>query len=1023
MDVFYLREQVIADYASFVQSFYAMRDERIGTLVRQELNSGLLWPEPLVQLNPAFEPGDPLAQLVREDVLHAESLSIFRDKPDAHSDRGPLRLHRHQVESIRAARAGSNYVLTSGTGSGKSLAYIIPIVDHVLRNGSGKGIQAIIVYPMNALANSQLIELAKFLCHGYPAGGQPVTFERYTGQESNADRERILAAPPDILLTNYVMLELVLTRPRERKLVGAAQGLRFLVLDELHSYRGRQGADVAMLVRRVRDACAATSLIHVGTSATLAAGRSWPEQQEQIAGVASTIFGSPVQPEGVIGETLRRVTPDRSADPALLAEEIRRRLGSYAGPPATAAELVADPLASWVESTLGVRTDPATGRLARSQPLPIGTPAGAAAALAELSGVAHEQCAKAIRDTLLAANRLRDPHGRPVLAFRLHQWISKGEAVYASLEPEAARHITVQPQELVPGSAGKKILLPLAFCRECGQEYYVVRRNKTETGGVAYFGRELSDRLDNDDGEPGFLYVNTRAPWPASGAEMLERLPDSWLESVDGVVRVRDARRKLLPREIFASTDGAEGSGELRAHWLQAPFSFCLECGVAYSAHEQSDFGKLGTLGSEGRCSATTVLSLSTIRDLRRGDHEIPEKARKLLSFTDNRQDAALQAGHFNDFVEIGFLRAGLYRAAAAAGGAGIRHDELTATVFAALALPLELYAINPSVQYLQREETEKALRRVLGYYLYRDLRRGWRVTSPNLEQCGMLSIDYLALRDVAGDTRAWESAHPALSGATPAEREQVCRVMLDYMRRELAIRVNLLDPAYQETLLQLSSQYLIPPWALDEVETLERSRIVFPCSAGRHTKAPAHFAYLSPRGGFGQLLKARGTLASYGGALKLPDLERMLADLMAALAAPGILCRAEEVRSKNGGGVPGYQLNASALIWRAGPGERAPHDPVRVPNAPAGGLRTNPFFVDLYRSSTEHLERLAAREHTAQVTRENREDREDKFRSGRLPILYCSPTMELGVDISELNGVNMRNVPPTPANYAQRSG
>src|SRR3546814_2671222 len=85
---------------------------------------------------------------------------IFRIGKSASQFAGePLRLHKHQVDAIRQAAAGQNYVLTTGTGSGKSLSYIVPIVDHVLRRGTGKGIQAIVVYPMNALANSQEKEL------------------------------------------------------------------------------------------------------------------------------------------------------------------------------------------------------------------------------------------------------------------------------------------------------------------------------------------------------------------------------------------------------------------------------------------------------------------------------------------------------------------------------------------------------------------------------------------------------------------------------------------------------------------------------------------------------------------------------------------------------------------------------------------------------------------------------------------------------------------------------------------------
>lgn len=175
--------------------------------------------------------------------------------------------------------------MTTGTGSGKSLAYIIPIVNHVLSQSRSPGVKAIIVYPMNALANSQRGELEKFLRYGYGPGHEPVTFARYTGQEDIEERAKILANPPDILLTNYVMLELVLTRPEERRrLVKAAKGLQFLVLDELHTYRGRQGADVAMLVRRVREACSSPDLQCIGTSATMASGGSLADQKRVVVG-------------------------------------------------------------------------------------------------------------------------------------------------------------------------------------------------------------------------------------------------------------------------------------------------------------------------------------------------------------------------------------------------------------------------------------------------------------------------------------------------------------------------------------------------------------------------------------------------------------------------------------------------------------------------------------------------------------------------------------------------------------------
>jgi hypothetical protein len=116
MDVFELRDRVIADYSSYVRSFLTIKDHDIATVVWDSIDQGLLWPDPLIQLNPAFAAGDSLHQLVKEDVLHPECMNVFRDKREDGTIGAPLRLHRHQVERIRAARAGDSYVLTTGTG-------------------------------------------------------------------------------------------------------------------------------------------------------------------------------------------------------------------------------------------------------------------------------------------------------------------------------------------------------------------------------------------------------------------------------------------------------------------------------------------------------------------------------------------------------------------------------------------------------------------------------------------------------------------------------------------------------------------------------------------------------------------------------------------------------------------------------------------------------------------------------------------------------------------------------------------
>src|SRR4051794_2543604 len=128
MDVFALRDNLVDDYRHYVESFIEIRDARIAEFVEDELARGLLWPHPRLQINPAFAPGGLVDTLVSEQVLHPECSRIFKvGKEDSPSSTGvPLMLHRHQEEAIRVAAGGRSYVLTTGTGSGKSLAYIVP---------------------------------------------------------------------------------------------------------------------------------------------------------------------------------------------------------------------------------------------------------------------------------------------------------------------------------------------------------------------------------------------------------------------------------------------------------------------------------------------------------------------------------------------------------------------------------------------------------------------------------------------------------------------------------------------------------------------------------------------------------------------------------------------------------------------------------------------------------------------------------------------------------------------------------
>lgn len=1016
MDVFKLRDDLIEEYRKYATSFMRIRDQRIKDHVNDALDEGRLWPYPQIGLNPAFTSGGTIDDLVAEGLLHPECAPIFRiEKSPTDAVGRPMTLYKHQTDAIRAARAGRNYVMTTGTGSGKSLGYIIPIVDHVLRTESGRGVKAVVVYPMNALANSQFEELGKFLEHGPWGSNRLVTHARYTGQEDDEAREEILQRPPDILLTNYVMLELILTRYRDRRLVQHFGDLRFLVLDELHTYRGRQGADVALLVRRLREAANAPQLICVGTSATLSTPGSDTQHHEQVSDVASLLFGAEVRPSEVVTETLARATQERNVEAPEFVAELAARLEAGSSPPKDVDAFITDPLSVWIEATFGFRVS--DERLLRAIPLALDGPDGGAARLAALAGVERARCSEAIRNQLLAGyDVLHSATGFPVFAFRLHQFLSRGDTVYASPESARSRYLTLERQRFVPGDRSR-VPLPLAFCRVCGQDYYVVARRRTEDGSVLV-PRDLGDTARDHDDVPGFVYINDQQPWPDEETDAFEKLPEDWF---DESRRVRANRRDNLPLRMVVRPDGSldlggeDPRGATVGWWVPAPFRFCLSCLVSYAGRLGRDFTRLTTLGSEGRSTATTIMSLAAIRHLRDG-HELPSDAKKLLSFTDNRQDASLQAGHFNDFVQVTMLRGALWRAVADAGEDGLPHDEVPQRVFEALKLPFEDYARDPDLMGAARTDTDRVLREVLAYRIYRDLERGWRLTQPNLEQVGLLSIEYESLADLAADEAGWATRHDALATTTTETREHVLRVLLDTIRRDLALKVDVLDRYYQEGMARRIDQRLAGAWAPDENERLEYATEML--ARGRTRTDRREWVYVSARGGYGQFLRRPNALGGIG-KLTLDDTAEIIQDLFERLRVYGLV---EEIGADDDGN-PRYQLPAAAMRWKAGDGTRPYQDHIRMPSAPDEDMETNAFFVELYRTVGEELSGVQAREHTAQVPYEERAEREEQFRRADLPVLYCSPTMELGVDIARLNVVNMRNVPPTAANYAQRSG
>lgn len=1042
MNVFELDKALVDRYATFARSFSDIRAPEIANQIEAAYQSGKFWPDPLISINPRFESGEAVDELAATGVLDPALPKIFA----ADDARTPIKLYRHQERSIVKARNRESFVVTTGTGSGKSLCFFVPIIDAIIRArraNEPRKTRAIIIYPMNALANSQLGEINKFIKDsGLPDDLRP-KIARYTGQEKQEEREAIAKDTPDILLTNFMMLELLMTRQDklDQTVIGNAQGLDFLVLDELHTYRGRQGADVAMLVRRVKQRLTPSKqLICIGTSATMSSSPDELERGRAVAEVASKLFGQPIAPANVIDEALERAT-DPKINAGALGERLVQAIKAPLPPALSNEELKVHPLACWIETEVGLEEGE---KLRRRQPM---TLQDAASKLAKQTGLDEIVCQRSIADMLAMMGRREDERGgtgsRAFLAFKLHRFISGAGQAYLTLEPAGSRRVCLEGQKFHPEEP-KARLYPVFFCRECGQEHLSVTIGNDEDGDQRVMARPIDepvqDEAEPDGSQTGYLVPAVNADFDFTGAPT--DYPDDWQElGPSGQERLKSTHRGKHEGVLFqVLPDGSFGEEGTPAWFFRGKYRFCPHCGHQ-PAQQAREINKLAGLSAEGRSSATTLI-VSTVLAWMEKDGSLGEHTRKILGFTDNRQDAALQAGHFNDFIFVTLLRGAILRAVRDAGEKGLAPTKFGEAVRQALGFDLEEvsrlkeWMLDPNVKgYGNRQQAQETLSDILAHRLWADLKRGWRYTNPNLEEVGLITVRFPGLDDLASDNE--EFATNARLAALPTDRRRkLYEILFNQMRQGLAISTEALDRGRIKQAAEDSRSRLCIPWAIDrEEESNLREAGMLMIDPPRSAELRASDAGLILRGGSrSKLGKALRDKQIWGEQLPPREYDEMVLTLLKAAEAHQVVRRISS----------GFEAPA----WRVSPTSLRLHLAAKRSDE----KRENPFFRSLYESVAEMLAEpgelpysFEAREHTAQVDQDVRAWREDRFRfekedrrrldenrdrmveqgepTGFLQAMFCSPTMELGVDISALNVVFLRNVPPTPANYAQRSG
>ena len=596
--------------------------------------------------------------------------------------------YQHQATAFERLSSFENRqpqptIVTTGTGSGKTECFLLPVLDHCARQQAlGKGgIKALLLYPMNALATDQAKRIADLInsapqLAGLRAGLYVGDAGRYSdmGSDHLIDKREVLRAdPPDILLTNYKMLDFLLLRREDRDLwaTNAPDTLAYVVLDEFHTYDGAQGTDVAMLLRRLGQSLGMSergrplgSAAPVATSATLGSGTSAAVQLREFAG---KVFGSEFPPESIIAETRTSV------------EEACLPLDFFLPIPAIADVLEANELDEL------------------------------AAVFCRSTNTEKEDTTDLTNVVQLGERLLQHPLTRAVLAAvgdRSRTW-SEAVAEVVTRAPEWGR-VNMTDPEKVELALGRYLWLLSVARRELDGKHRPLFSVE-----VQLWVREVSRLLRSTDTKPAFR-------WLDSGAVVEEGsgLPavycrhcgmSGWMAVASGL----PGRLITTPATIYrASADGAPTVRAMLPTYPEHPAAQWFDPILRRLSLKQTD-GALPVLATADEESAKRetcpacgdrdgirflglrVASLASvsINTLFASDH-VPLEERKLLAFTDSVQDASHRASFFagrTHRINLRSIMAGLLRE-----HGELALDDLGELLFTQAATPRDKFALIP---------------------------------------------------------------------------------------------------------------------------------------------------------------------------------------------------------------------------------------------------------------------------------------------------------------------------------------
>ena len=1060
-------ERVVRSFLRYQLTAYPFADARLHTQMRRLLsldetrNSPLL-KGPYISLSKPFRQGAGVEALIREGVFHP----LMRQRiPDELTH-----VRTHQEAAIRAIHAGRTTLVSTGTGSGKTECFLYPIISKCLElrdQHAEPGIAAVIVYPMNALAEDQLGRLRSLLAGTgipfgmyvgktpdhekdvagtrMPAGSSRAAYEAQLAQvraekrgdtvypaEEVCSREvmRKPGGQPRILLTNVKQLELLLTRQKDVELFSGAR-LDFLVFDEAHTFTGAHGAETACLIRRLRAFCGVGhDPACVATSATIAD----PNNPDASRDFAARFFGVERDQVVTVGESYEQTV---WSDPRFVSP----------APAGDAGALLAEAVAAVEDApTEGARIRPLYRRLAgrdlmdghwpitlygslsRSEVLyRIAQALDTPRSLTDLPGYLHEQLGRAITEaeiltwlTLAAAAKAESgPLLRPVVHGFI-RGISGAVVSFGDTGSDPHLWLAAEDEIAAAGGEAKRVHFPVLTCSACGQHYFVtylkdfVATGRRPGGGQADGQTSFWEPLEEALGGTRTILVDRIV-----GGSDDEDLDDNERVAKVGVCRKCGAVHPEPvsrcfhcgvsgePLTLYAIRQKAENPGRLTS---------CLSCG-AIGRQPGATYREPARPVRATNVADVHVLSQDMIHHSERP---------RLLVFCDNRQDAAFQAGWMKDHARRFRLRA--LMADGMANGP-VSMGDLVLHIDKALDADESMSrALVPEVWQVVRKEGgggqhQKERQKFLRFQVLREVTMSSR-QSIGLEPWGRMKVEYDGLLS----SRQWIQQKAHVLGMPPEDLRDGVASVLDYLRRKRVLHdkeFGTFTKYWMDGDQELQQGYL-PQMGGPVGTKLQRAS---------GDKAELVTQWLSERGDttVRQIVRKWGVPADEAPAF-IKSLFEMLVDLK--LLEPVTLKGARGKALPNVTGV--YQVDGDRLrlqqnhgVWRCRSCRRRTIR--RTPNQACPSWRCDgslefvkedPDNYDL-QVLDQRYTMLRPEEHTAMVPHDERERLENLFRgtSDAVNAFVCTPTLELGVDIGHLDAVLMRNVPPLPANYWQRAG